>query len=347
MNKDEPKKPGSAMTSGLIAAAVLTVIAIAAYVALRPAPEAPTEGQPPEAWTAEQRKRVEEVHAAVNQYIETNKLAEAGVILDKHLVDYPLDPQGHYLMAKLLIADNRKDQAYGYLRQSLRLDPNQPIAEFESGLILYEEYPGDAMQHYFNAMTLDPSEPRYPLYLGQAQLQERNYDEAKKLTNQALALNSSLPQAYSILAEIDARQGNLTGAIANINQALELMTQGDPYYPDYMLIKAKYLRDSEEHEAALRVIYALPVEQLEREAVVNQLTATYALMDRYDKAAVIWEKFYYDNKQNTRAAAETGLAYLKAGDRAKAKTYLAIGQRLDKLNHKVEELEFAIENDSP
>jgi tetratricopeptide (TPR) repeat protein len=287
-------------------------------------------GDDPATWSQRTRMTIAQECEAAQTAISSNDLNKARLILDGLVKRFPADPQARVLLAQVMLHDNDAAGALEQLSKSLELNPTQAQVHHTVGII--HEKTGDlskARHHYTQASMIEPNNASYALYMGQLLMKMGELDEAQMQVLKAQRLDSKLVQSYAVLAEISARRGKVDMAIDLSGKAIDQVAADDPRRVTYTLLKAQYLRRANEPEQALALIESLPAKDRMTEQVVRHTTASLMMMGQAGRAAAVWNDLFTVEPDNAAAAAESGMAWIKAGDMAKARQMLGLATRVN------------------
>lgn len=322
------------------AAGVLVLVLVVAAVALlRGGGEDEGEVQ------AQAEQTLTEACDAADFYIRTDQLPEARLILDRLLERYPDEARPHMLQAKLLMAEGDFEGAYEHADRSVEIDGEDAEAQFLTALLAEANREFEkGREHYAAASVVDPENAKYPMYLAQSLMRLNELDEARIQLLRAQRLDATLHQTYGMHAEIAARRGKLEMAIEQVNKALEHVEESSSHHVAYTLQKAELLRRANRPEAAQTLLQELPPGNQQEQRVVEQLAAGYMMMNQPERAAGAWAELFALEPTNTRAAAEAGMALLRAGKPQQARQYHEMARQLSTSHHMVVALEEALQS---
>ncbi|MEX2672473.1 MAG: tetratricopeptide repeat protein [Phycisphaeraceae bacterium] len=294
---------------------------------------------------AQTQEELTKAREAVDFYINSDRLPEARLILERLLQRYPDEAQAHALMAKLLMAEDAFAEAYRHADRSVQIDPGDHEVQFLTALLAEQNREFEkARDHYIRATELAPQVAGYAMYLAQAHIRLDEIDEASVHLERAQRLDATLSQIYSMQAEIAARQDDIEAAIALVDQALEQTDREERHYVNYTLQKAELLRRDGNADGAQAVLLALPPGKQQEQRVVQQLSEGYYMLDQPERAAAVWSELFALEPGNARAAAETGLAFYRAQQYEHAKRYHEYARRISTNHQTVLALEEALQD---
>ncbi|MBI1367461.1 MAG: tetratricopeptide repeat protein [Planctomycetes bacterium] len=289
------------------------------------------------------RDKLEEAHTAAQHYIVSNEHAKARKILEAVLADYPNDAPSHVLLAQVLIAEGKTQDAYDHVAEGLKYDEGNPEAHFLAGRLAQElDNLDKAKFHFTRASMLDPNQAKYPLYLGAVLLRQGDLDAAQLQLLRAQRIDTSLAVAYSMQAEIAARRGKIDMAIEEVNKAIDLSKDDAAKRLNYVLQKAQLLRRNNDPAAALSLLTSLDTADQQKGAVVEHIADCYQMMNQPAKAAAVWSELFALEPTNARAAGEAAWAYHRADDDRHARQYIDMALRIDPREAKANALRDAL-----
>lgn len=144
--------------------------------------------------------------------------------------------------------------------EALRLDPNLAKAHVVLGLVA--NYSGKAElaeKEFRKALEMDPNDLQARVQLASVLYLQRKLKEARQEVTRALALSPDLPSAFYILARVDRAEGNLKGALSNLQKA-------EKQRPQWLLPHIEL--------AALYYQMKQPAEGARERKIVDQIRAT-------------------------------------------------------------------------
>lgn len=262
---------------------------------------------------------------AVDEYLQTEQLGQAEVIIQALLERDADDLLALDRLTEVLLSESRNEEALRVLVRIVELDPENAPARFRTGLVA--NMVGDlevAIEQFRQASLIDRSNPQYPLYLAQMYVKSQELEEAKTRLLQAIALDPSLDKAWGTLAQIALLQNNPEMARQHIGRARQLN-------PDYLLWKveeAKVMRRLNEPRDALAMLNALPASQRHEPLVVEQIGLCWAMINEPQKAAEAHVELLNRDPSQWPSAVAASRFYLVAGDESQAIYWLHFAQRL-------------------
>lgn len=253
---------------------------------------------------------VQAVLEAAKAQLAQDAPEQAERILRAGVDTYPEDQAIRVALAECLVARGRLPEAYVQYGEALRIGPPDPVLEFAAGTIAAEtgEYEA-AVVHFIAAQAGDPSEPRYPLHLAQAQLKLEQHEAAKASLLHVLKLSPDDPLASGMLAELFLRDNSIGLALQHVAAA----RRAQPEVGAWKVIEAKALKRQGRAEEALLLVQSLPEEEQFTRQVLQLMGECYGMLGRTAEAAEV-----YARASDARAT-DAGIAFDAAVwlDRAK------------------------------
>jgi tetratricopeptide (TPR) repeat protein len=332
------------LAAGLVVLAVLIVLAIKLAGG---GGSSPTGG--PETWDAATRQHVDQQHALAQDLLDKLQADRARAVLDELLDRFPADHEGHTLMGTVHAVNGSWAQAYQSFRRSLELQPAQPETHLVAGQIAetHLRKPEQARTHYLAARELEPTNAKYTLHLANVSLKLNRLDDARMAALEAAAAEPTVSQAHFIIGEVAARTGKIHMAIESMARARALTEPGDPKFTKYFLRHAELLRRRgvEGRQEALTMLLAAPQPLANSRPVVEQLALTNRSLGRFEQAGETWSAWFRANPYDAEAAAQAGLAYVRADMLDPARRHLERARALKPHHPLVQALEQAIKDE--
>lgn len=144
--------------------------------------------------------------------VTSAKFSLAQKLFCQALKQSPSSSHIHTLLAATHINLGEYHQARRHLKSALRLDPSNSFALFNQGsLYQLQHQPNEAKKSYLQALTQTPSSALY-CQLGQVTLTLGEYRQAHRFLHRALKLDHANSQAYNLLGNLFASQGDFPQA---------------------------------------------------------------------------------------------------------------------------------------
>lgn len=282
------------------------------------------------------RDAIEAALAAADEYLTSQNLIEAEMILEELIERAPREVAARELMGQVLIikasvAQQRGDdeaaasarrEAYEHYRAAVAVEAASAGLHQSAGVIAMAAGEIDAALGHFNeAARLDGANPQHPLYAAQILIQQKRFDEARRSLRRVIELDADEPLAHASLAMIALGEGDFEEALGRIDRARRLA----PADLRFRVQEAKIHRRSGDGQRALELLTALPAAEQADAGVTFEIAAAWGDLGEHEKAAEAWAHRYRERPTDRLAylaAVEAGEAYLRAGRRAAAELWL-------------------------
>ncbi|MGW0806925.1 tetratricopeptide repeat protein [Nonomuraea sp. NPDC002799] len=189
-------------------------------------------------------------------YLDRGNLLHRLGRFEEALADYesvmrlsPPFPEAYYNRAELRFAAGDLDGARADLDHTLELDPEFAAAYVNrSGIHAARGDHARARQDVADGLKLLPREPHLLCVLGQVELAENRYPEARIAFDQALELDPDLVAAWASRAELAFERGDHEGALADLTRALKLEETAELLFNRSVVYGAAGLRGRAEED---------------------------------------------------------------------------------------------------
>jgi tetratricopeptide (TPR) repeat protein len=216
---------------------------------------------------------VRSARAAINQ----GDVGKALTILDTAAERFPRDQTMLILRAEALLHAGRDDQALRAYEEAIFLGPDRADLRDLAAAIAREL--GDlekASQYWARAHTLNPANPKYPLYRAQVQRALGDDDAARASLMLATTLDPEIAVAWGSLGAIALDAGNFSPAMQHIRRARAL----EPENLTWRTLEARVLRrQGKPREAADRLLAIHNFARAQNPGVLTELALCFALLD--------------------------------------------------------------------
>ena len=166
---------------------------------------------------------------------------------------FPDNPNSKFKMGLLEERSKNYEEAADWYRKTLVHDTNVLAPARRLVFLETKTKSIDEILEMLSDLKLksEKSKGEYSLLMGSLQLanteDEKRFEKARKLYEDAVKLNPNLIGAYYGLGAIDARDGDLDAAIVNYKKLLE---KNDKHVPSHMLLAMAYERKNDREKAA-------------------------------------------------------------------------------------------------
>lgn len=135
----------------------------------------------------------------------------------------PNAPIAHNNLGFILQEQGKIDEAISHYRQAIRLDPNNDKAHSNLALALVSQGKlEEAVDQYRHQLRIKPNDVNAHINIGNALLSLGRLQEAESHLRRALQINHEDAEAHNNLAALLVSQGKLDEAIDHLRQALRL-----------------------------------------------------------------------------------------------------------------------------
>ncbi|MHC4482712.1 MAG: tetratricopeptide repeat protein [Planctomycetota bacterium] len=258
--------------------------------------------------------------ALAQQQYDDGKYAEAAETVRQCIGADPQIPQAHLLLGKLLLAEDRREDAIGELLLAVELDKGLDEGWYWLGVAAQEnkEYE-EAYELYGQAMSLEPTNVDYILAVADVQAARNNCSQALELLTEAIAARPRDVSLKVAAADVMLRTGSNEGAIKLYKQAM-LMTGDNSDIAE--ALGYCYVFSGKWSEAA--EIFSGLVEQC-RDAQKKKLYLQVAALSsmncgQYDRAVSCYSKLSVEERDNAEIWMKMGQGALGAGTTGRALT---------------------------
>jgi Flp pilus assembly protein TadD len=164
-----------------------------------------------------------------NIYMKSGRLSDAEPLLRRLAAERPNDSGIHLQLGRVLIAENKKDDAVAEMQTALRLAPGDSEAQRELADLYTSAGKNDLAEGAYRALvTAQPKDPELHRGLGQALLRQKKFAEAEQEFLAAVRLKRDSPDAYVDLAFAASENKNYELAIRALNGRAMLNAEMPP-----------------------------------------------------------------------------------------------------------------------
>jgi tetratricopeptide (TPR) repeat protein len=179
-----------------------------------------------------------------------------------------------------------------------------------------------ALDHFRAAGTLDPLDPKHPLYEAQMLMKLGRTAEAAQAIDRVLAIDPGEPFAHATLASASLEARDCTAAIGHIEAARRLA----PADLAIRIHEASIRRRCDQPRQGLELLVGLDEPTRSQEIVTAEIAECFRALGQPASAAAAWEARYRLNPRDPSAwqsASRAADAHLEAGNREAARWWQA------------------------
>ena len=238
---------------------------------------------------------------------QQGRFGEAAALLERVVERHATDQSVRVAYAQALIGQKKYKPAYEQYQAAIALmdptvtsvkpgsteaaklvrNPAGAQLNFEAGTCAsLAELPGRAVEHYWMAQTLDPSEPKYSLYLAMMQLKTGEDVAANASLLRCVKLKPDMAEAWGTMAELELRQNRLGLAEQHIAEARKFQ----PDIVRWRVVEARVYNRSNRPEKAAELLLSLRPEQRRDKSLLTVLSESYGLLGKPDEAATMYSE---------------------------------------------------------
>lgn len=175
-------------------------------------------------------------------YEEANRIAER--IADKEAPDY------HYLMAEILIAQDRIDEADRYLRDIYLTVPPDEVQDYVKDVAnLYIDYDASDKAYEWMLRSAGDNSDDFKELMARTLFGLGKYKDSQRLFNELIDNNPYSKRYWTALAAVQFMDEDYSGSVTSSEYAIAI----DPEDPDGLMSKANGLLKLDNYEEAIRI----------------------------------------------------------------------------------------------
>ncbi len=251
---------------------------------------------------------------------------------------FALDPHSSFAANNLgvhAMSQGNYDEGIVYLRDAVRLLPDEPMHHCNLGVALSKRGHLDEAVVEFNRALACPSGPRDKAWalkqLAAVQMQLRRFEQALLYLNQAIALHPKLAEAYVDRARVEGMINNFPAALRDLEQALRL----SPGAPDALLLRAVLRAKSGSVEPALADLKSLLASQPDNPEVLHQIAEVHLTAHQFPQAVLAYDQLIKINPLDVAAYRGRADARLGLGGQLQAIADFEAALQLEPQNYEV------------
>ena len=228
--------------------------------------------------------------------------------------------------ASLYMSQKKPDRAIQVINQQIKQFPNQPEPYETLGQIYFtQKNYAKAEELYRKALTIDKDNLAAYGLLGQLFMAQNSQDKAIQEFTNALRVNPKYVQAHIILAQIYESKNDREKAKYHYREALKINPKSPVAANNLAWILAESGSDLDE---ALKLAQTAAGELRDVASLQDTLGWVYYKKGSYRAAIDALSDAVSKDPKNAAIQYHLGMAYLKSGDTAKAKTSLGEALKL-------------------
>jgi len=226
---------------------------------------------------------------SVNEYLNTGRVKEALAITYALVQKDSLSSEAQETHALALLAesdrlemlgkdgDKKKFEALGAYESACKLSVSPGLLFLSTAQIAHMLGENDTAKIYYKkAILAVPNDARASFFLGQIELLDSNWDEAKHWLEESLRLNPNEPPALLSLALAEAQLGHTSVAIPLASKGCQL----NPNDIQLRIIQARVLRICGQVQQALERLLVLPEEAQNQGICANEISICLKLLEK-------------------------------------------------------------------
>lgn len=158
-----------------------------------------------------------------HRYVSVRRWADARRQLEAVVAQDPTDALAHALIGRMLLIEERTDDAESAAREALRFDPQSAEALWVLADVEVErKHFGAAEQHLLSALALDPVHAGLLRDYARLMHTTGHFEKSKKLLERALAIDPDDSATHQLLSAVESERGRMGKASWHGDKALAL-----------------------------------------------------------------------------------------------------------------------------
>lgn len=268
---------------------------------------------------------IAEVVESASRQLDAGEYGPARRILEEAVLDYGDRTDLLGLLYQAHLGLHEYEEAYDVIVRAIEL--GDATAEMHDAAAMAADECGkleEADRQFAMAMSLDPTNPKYPLYRAQVLIKLGRDDEARRYLLETIKIDDQQEFAWGTLAQLALRENEPDLALQYIGNARSI----NPGRVTWMLLESKSYRRKNRPEQAALMLTALPEAARDQISVIEELAQCYGMLRRPRDAAALWANRADEHPDEWRAACEAAEWYDRADDRRRAMYYAEIAALL-------------------
>lgn len=208
---------------------------------------------------------------------------------------------------------------------TIERNPAGAQLHFEAGTCAMQGGLGErAIEHYSTAQMLDPTEAKYPLYLGMVQARLGQDEEAVASLIRATRVKPELAEAWGTLSELELRRNHTGLALQHVEKARTLQ----PGVVRWRLVEARAMNRKGDAEKALALLTTLDDAARADKGVMALMAESYGLLKRAGDAAEMYAKAASGAPSDTELNYQAAVWLDRVGDAKRSRRFAEIAASL-------------------
>ena len=261
-------------------------------------------------------------------YLKQNDLKSAGILLETAVARNQATGAIYSLLAVVYERSGHYENAIPAMRLAINAQPESENFRFQYGLLLTAaDAPAAAVIRLDEALKTFPNSPRLWLARGIAQIKDNKSSEAAQSINRAIALDAKFAQAYAYLGLAETQLGDYDEAVRAYEKALAAdgnLGVVHQLIADVLLEKTD--SDKTRIEAELKQAIALAPDYAPSQLTLGRL---YVRMERWADAAAALNEVVRRRPDAAEAYYQLGRVYTRLKMKKEAAEALAKFKELD------------------
>ncbi len=255
---------------------------------------------------------------AADTLVRQGETDRAEAVLRAAIGQHPDDQQLRLSLAGTCVLQQKLAEAYEQYEAALAIGPRTAETEFNAGTLAAKLDRLDrAEEHFSAAQAADTSDPRFPLYLAQAQIGLGRTEEAKRSLLLATRLDENLAVAWGSLAELSLRDNQPNVALQLVEHARAL----EPTVAAWRVIEARAKNRIGKPAEALAALGGVSDAERRQLPILRLIGESYGLLRLPAQAMAEFEGAAALDPTNADLLFETAVWCERAGDAPKALSY--------------------------
>ncbi len=258
---------------------------------------------------------ISDLFRRARQLTRSGQLDEAQASCSRILELEPDNPEAHFELGLIALRRRRNQEAIESLSRAAELEPSQP--RFHAMLGIAYSTSGNLAEGarcFQRALELEPSDQHTHDNLGRNYTAQGRLVDAERCFRTAISINPDFFQAHSNLGDLLNSRGELEAAVAAYRRALKINAD----LPGVRFNLAKTLFFVDEYEEAMALFERVAVVSPEYPGVDNMLGLTAMRLGKFDEAEASFKTAMERQPRSSAPHVNLGNALAHQGDAAGA-----------------------------